>query len=259
VIIANTSLLNTDWYVRQVIRAPVRAYDEAKGPAIYRGGHWTKPTGPPMHMTMDEADKIPLAVDLSQPQLFKAGNIEATIQPRTLTKADIAVLRMIQDDNGRPVYFSRTSGGYGQELGLGPYLLTQGLARKVMKQIPTPGKDTVLVQGEGFVDVQRSADLWLKVFQAPKSIIAKDKWIDKPSVGIPALYISTGFLLSDLLHRDGKEQLANQVMATTRQVAQATRLSDLFGTEPELPVQRPADAPRAVPLPLTPGDTPQKK
>ncbi len=32
VVVANTSLLNTDWYVRQIIRRPVYEYDAAKGP-----------------------------------------------------------------------------------------------------------------------------------------------------------------------------------------------------------------------------------
>src|SRR3569832_1693159 len=150
---------------------------------------------------------------MREPQQFTAGKIEATIQPRTLTRADIFVLRMIKDNTGRPVYFSRTSGGYGQELGLGPYLLTQGLARKLLTNIPQQSKDTVLVQGEGFVDVKRTTDLWTQVYQAPKSIVAKDKWIDKPSIGIPALYISTGFLLSDLLQREGNAPLAGRVLA----------------------------------------------
>ena len=40
VVVANTSLLNTDWYGRQMLRRPVYDYDEAKGPAVYRGKHW---------------------------------------------------------------------------------------------------------------------------------------------------------------------------------------------------------------------------
>ena len=75
VIVANTSLLNTDWYTRQLIRAPVREYDPARGPAIYRNGNWKKPSGPPVNMTMDEADAIPLAYDMREPQQFTAGNI----------------------------------------------------------------------------------------------------------------------------------------------------------------------------------------
>src|SRR5436190_13343589 len=59
VIVANTSLANTDWYARQVVRRPIYEYDAAKGPAIYRGKTWVKPKTPPLAMTMDEADSIP--------------------------------------------------------------------------------------------------------------------------------------------------------------------------------------------------------
>ena len=59
VVVANTSLLNTDWYVRQLIRRPIYTYDKAKGPAIYRDENWPKPTTPPLHMTMDQADAVP--------------------------------------------------------------------------------------------------------------------------------------------------------------------------------------------------------
>jgi len=44
------------------------------------------------------------------------------------------------------MYFSRTSGDYGEEMGLGQYLLTQGLARKLMPRIPAaPSRDTVFL------------------------------------------------------------------------------------------------------------------
>ena len=254
VVVANTSLLNTDWYTRQLIRAPVRAYDAARGPAIYRNGSWKKPSGPPVNMTMEEADAIPLAYDLREPQQFVAGNIQATITPRTLTRADIFVLQMIKSNTGRPIYFSRTSGGYGsQELGLGPYLITQGLARKLVPDIPrADSRDTMLVPGEGFVDVPRSKVLWDSVFQAPKSIIRKADWVDRASVGIPALYVSTGFMLSEALRTLGTTADAQRVMTTAEGVARATRLSDLFAAVQQFP---PLDAqgdsrsaPTAVPL-----------
>src|SRR6185312_13394462 len=50
VVIANTSLLNTDWYVRQLIQRPVYPYDSLAGPAIYRGHTWPKPNGSPLHL-----------------------------------------------------------------------------------------------------------------------------------------------------------------------------------------------------------------
>jgi hypothetical protein len=135
VLIANTSLLNTDWYARQMVRRPVYEYDAAKGPAIYRGQQWRKPSGPPLKMTMQELDAIPLGVSLSDPQDFIKDDIRATITQPQLYRADLLVLYMIRDAYPeRPMYFSRTSGGYAQELGLQNHVLTQGLARKLTQQ-----------------------------------------------------------------------------------------------------------------------------
>jgi hypothetical protein len=56
------------------------------------------------------------------------------------------VLKMIAESfSERPIYFSRTSAGYGQELGLGNYLLTQGLASKVFVAPAAPSADTLLL------------------------------------------------------------------------------------------------------------------
>ena len=252
VVVANTSLLNTDWYTRQLIRAPVREYDAARGPAIYRDGSWKKPSGPPVNMTMEEADAIPLALDVREPQQFNAGNIQATITPRTLTRADIFVLRMIKDNTGRPIYFSRTSGGYGShELGLGAYLITQGLARKLVPDLPRgASRDTMLVPGEGFVDVQRTTALWDSVFQAPQSIIRKNDWVDRASVGIPALYVSTGFMLAEAQRNLGNNASAERVIATTERVARATRLDDLFQAVRDLPPLGTEGDSRSAPIPL---------
>ena len=55
VVVANTSLLNTDWYARQIIRRPVFEYDAAKGPAIYRGQHLDEADGSPLRMTTERS------------------------------------------------------------------------------------------------------------------------------------------------------------------------------------------------------------
>jgi hypothetical protein len=249
VLVANTSLLNTDWYTRQMIRRPVYDYDEAKGPATYRGKTWKKPTSPALKMTMEEADAVPLGQEVTQPQLFVAGNIKAVVQPRFLARADIFVLRLIQD-GVRSVYFSRTSGSYGQELGLGAYLLTQGLARKLMPDSVVASKDTVRVQGEGFVDVSRTADLW-KEFRAPASLVKKNDWVDRPSVGIPYLYVSTGVVLSEALGQKGDAGGAQAALERARAVAKATRLEDLFGPEaPPPPPVISGDSARKTTVPV---------
>ena len=263
VVVANTSLLNTDWYTRQIIRNPVRPYNAAAGPAIYRGKTWTQPSGPPVKMTMDQADSIPLAVQLPDSVPFEAGNIKTRIAPRLLTRADIFVLQMIKDNPGRPVYFSRTSGSYGRELGLEQYLLTQGLARKLLDHIPTMSRDTVMVPGEGYVDLQRSKALWEDVFLAPKAFEKKDGWPDKASVGIPALYVSTGFMLYDALQGAGDSQAAAKALADAKKVAQSTRIAEFFNFDASAvappSAEVPGDARPAVPLDVAPRDTPVKK
>ena len=71
---------------------------------------------------------------------------------------------------------------------MGQYLLMQGLARKLLPNPPTPGKDTVLLQGEGFVDVARTRELWYQDFLGPAAVIKRGMWVDKASVGIPYIY-----------------------------------------------------------------------
>jgi hypothetical protein len=255
VIVANTSLLNTDWYTRQLIRRPIHEYDAAAGPEIYRDREWAMPTRPALNLTFEEADAVPLYQQISQTSVFEKGNIRATINPRMLTRADLLVLQMIKDAYPeRPVYFSRTSGQYGAELGLWPYLVTQGLARKLVPDVPTPGGDTVLVQGEGWMDVARTRHLWSEVFEAPESIVERGDWVDRASVGIPYLYVVTGGLLAEALFRTGDTAAAQEVMTEAEAVADATRLESLFRQAvPELgPFPGGDTAPRAVPLPPQP-------
>jgi hypothetical protein len=228
VVIANTSLLNTDWYVRQIIRSPIRDYEPAKGPEIYKGRQWARPASPPLRLTLDEADAIPLAQENRDTVLFSVGKIRAVIRPRIFTKADYAVLLMIRDNPDRPIYFARTSGGYGHELGFGPYLVMQGLARKLLPEVPIPGRDTSLVPGEGWVDLPRSRALWDSVFLGPQALISKGGWPDRASVGIPALYVNTGLILAEALESAGEASAASTVMARTEGVARATRINEFF-------------------------------
>ncbi len=79
VTVAVTTYLDTDWFVRQMIRRPIETYDAAKGPAIYRGTTWKKPSGPPLKMTFAEADAIPEYIQINQPQIFKQNNITLSV------------------------------------------------------------------------------------------------------------------------------------------------------------------------------------
>lgn len=229
VTVACTCLLRTDWYIRQLIRRPVREYDAAKGPAIYRGREWKKPSGPPLHMTIEEVAAIPPAIELREPHIFRKGAIEATIQPQLLLNADIVVFRMIADAfPDRPIYFSRTSGRYAEQLGLGKYLVQQGLVRKLVPQAVTAGKDTIRVNG-GWLDVARSDSLWRDVYMGPEALMRRNGWVDRASLGIPYLYIATAGTLAEAEARTGHEEEAKEIADTARKIAKATGLEELLG------------------------------
>ena len=260
VVVANTSLLNTDWYTRQMLRRPTYDYDSLAGPAVYRGHVWQKPTRPVMSMTLAEADAVPLTYELAGPQVIRkpGTDLVATVDPKNLAhgileRADVFVLHLILDSNGRSVYLSSTSGNYGHELGVGQYLLTQGLARKILTAVPAATKDTVSLTGEGWVDLKRSLALW-DSFEAPAAFIRRGQWVDKPSVNIPALYVMSGYFLAEALGQAGEKAQADSVMRTAGEVAQASSLGDIFRPQmPQLQALPPAesgDIPRAaVPLP----------
>src|SRR4051812_157702 len=265
VVVANTSLLNTDWYTRQIIRRPIFTYDAAKGPAVYRNQQWAKPAGPPLKMTLDEADSVPPYWQIDKPMVFKAGchaepnaacDINAVIPPHLLQRADLFVLRMIQDSYpARPIYFSRTSGGYARELGLGEHVLTQGLAAKVFIAPKASTRDTMNVAGDGWMDVKRTTELWNNDFVGPKSVIRTNDWIDQPSVGIPYLYVATGLELSEALRSRGESAMANQVWTTAKQVAKAVHLERIIGDQPQGAEQSPlvpSESAEGVQLPVKP-------
>ena len=231
VVVANTSLLNTDWYTRQLIRRPVYDYDEANGPAVYKGRQWTKPVGSPLDMTFADADAIPLGMDIAENMVFEKGNITAHPKSRQLMRADFLVYRLLKDSYPtRPLYFSRTSGGYPYELGLEQYVLTQGMAKKVVDHIIVPGKDTILVPGEGYVDVPRSKALWDQ-FTATKSLAKRNGWVDDASVGIPDLYVISGLTFAEALARTGNIAASDSVFLEAKAVAKAMRREKAFGID----------------------------
>ncbi|HET9453504.1 MAG TPA: DUF2723 domain-containing protein [Gemmatimonadaceae bacterium] len=269
VVVANTSLLNTDWYTRQLIRRPVFEYDAAKGPKIYAGKQWAKPAGAPLNMTPTEADSVPAYMFINQPMQLAVGGLKVTLDPRrlqqdgqgngVLQRADVFVLKMIADSwPGRPVYFSRTSGGYARELGFGDHIITQGLASKVFVPPATPGRDTVYMQGDGWFDLARTKTLWNDVFKAPDALVRRGDWIDQPSVGIPYLYVATGLQLAEALAQNDPAA-ARQVLQKTRDVASAMRLqAAVAGADQLMPILT-GDSLAGKQLPVIPPAAPAQK
>src|SRR5947207_36204 len=237
VVVACLSLLNTDWYTRQLLRRPIYEYDSLRGPAVYRGKVWKKPSGPPLRLTIQEADAVPPAIALRTSQTFRkeGTDLVVNIPPRPfgdfagLERADILVLYMIRDGfPERPFFFSRTTGGYTEELGFAPYTVTTGLARKLVASPPKLGGGSFPIQGEGWFDVDRTRALWESAFKAPRSMARRDLWVDRPSAGIPFLYIRTGLILEAALTQLGNRDEAARIRAQVDGIARATQLEDVI-------------------------------
>ena len=103
VTVAVTSLLNTDWYPRGLVRRPIEAYDAARGPAVYRNRSWPLPAQPILTMSTAQLDAIPQYVEVHEPQLFQHGGIRAVVDPRRLEygvpiRSDLIVLELLQGE-----------------------------------------------------------------------------------------------------------------------------------------------------------------
>ncbi|HEY6089217.1 MAG TPA: DUF2723 domain-containing protein [Gemmatimonadaceae bacterium] len=239
VIVACLSLLNTDWYTRQLLRRPIYEYDSVHGPAIYRGKQWKKPTRPPLNLTMQQADAVPSVIELSSPQTFRkqGTDIAITIQPRPfgefagLERADLFVLYMIRDAYPeRPFYFGRTTGGYPEEMAFAPYTVTTGLARKLVPRTPTAANGIASLPGGEWFDLQITHALWESVFKGTRSLARRDLWVDRPSAGIPYLYLRTGLELSQALALAGQTNEAARIRAQVERIAHATQLEDVLAS-----------------------------
>ena len=135
----------------------------------------------------------------------------------------------------------------------------QGLARKLLPDVPTPSRDTLLVPGEGWVDLPRSLALWTQVFEGHTALEKKGGWPDRASVGIPALYVNTGLILSEALENLGDRAKAAEVMRKTEAVARATRIDEFFSfvnQRSAVPLPGGDSAPR---MPVPPSLPPGKK
>jgi hypothetical protein len=229
VTVAVTTYLDTDWFVRQMIRRPIETYDAAKGPAIYRGTMWKKPSGPPLKMTFAEADAIPEYIQINQPQIFKSGNITLNIDPGYLVRDELVLLRLIKDAfPERPIYMS-TGGGGRLSQPLQPYLLAQGFVQKLSANPITDTVATPRVLGLN-LDFARTKALWNDVYRAPDALIKEGDWIDRASFGIPYTYAFTGAVLSEAMKAKGDTKGADTVMNRVKAIVKAARIEGFPGT-----------------------------
>ena len=59
-------------------------------------------------------------------------------------------------------------------------------------------------------------------------MIRRGDWVDRPSMGIPLMYVSTAFMLSNVLSSRGETKEAERMRHTGVDMAEGTRTLDYF-------------------------------
>jgi hypothetical protein len=192
VTLANLSLMNTEWHLRQLSRRETPEFDPAGAAAIWRTRPVPpRPTTPALRLSIPEVDSLPEAMQVPANGGIVFDSLQIRFGQDVLLRQDLASIFLIRDNLGkRSVYFSWSDGGYpDQTLGLSAYLLSQGFVRKLMPRPVKPDSNLVLSSGLGYVDLPMTRTLLWDVYHW--STATRDRprgWVDQPSGSILQLY-----------------------------------------------------------------------
>jgi hypothetical protein len=190
--LANLSLMNTEWHLRQIARRETPPFDPARADKIWRSVPVPpRPTTPALKLTMAEVDSLPEAMQVTAHGGIAFDSLQIRFGSDVLLRQDIATIFMIRDNKGkRPIFFSWSDGGYpDQTLGLSQYLVSHGFVRKLMPTPVQPTESIVLSQGLGYVDVPLTRKLLWDVYHwRTATRLRPSGWVDPPSGSILQLY-----------------------------------------------------------------------
>ncbi|HEX9894140.1 MAG TPA: DUF2723 domain-containing protein [Gemmatimonadales bacterium] len=245
VILANLSLLNTEWHLKQVRRRKVDRFDPARAASVWReadttrtlplgsgpdsvsqSGPWRYPEEPALSLSEMELDSLPEIARSPEQRTIAANGVQIRLGEDYLQRSDIAVILLIRDNLGkRPIYFSWTTGPFpDQTLGLTPYLVSEGLARRLH---PGPVETTgsiVLSQGMGFVDRARTNKLlWDQYHWQSVARPRPRGWVDTPSVSILQIYAIVYGGMAETYRQLGDSTLAARADSVAQAVIQGLR------------------------------------
>jgi hypothetical protein len=209
--LANLSLMNTRWHLRQLRRRATPPFDPAAAAALWRprpaesgvpltgntGDEqkqltlWRQPTDPVFSLTEGQLDSLPEAMQVPATGGVAFDSLRIDFGSDVLMLQDLATIFLIRDNLGkRPIYFSWSDGGYpDQTLGLTRYLVTQGFVRKLMPRPVVQSDSIVLNPSLGYMDLPRTERLLWDVYHWPAAARARPRgWVDQPSGSILQLY-----------------------------------------------------------------------
>jgi len=247
-----TSYLNTNWYAKQIrdLTAPCpdgvsaeddptliicqRAYTAANTDAMYTADPEAARAQGKVPLVMDTAPRRPTRgvldleddiidrvagayVPLDQGRAFNLGPVQAVLPAGSLLLPwQQFALSMISTAMGdRPVYFA-SSGSAAASLGLGGYLVRQGLAYKLNPGpldptappegfVPMPASSPLNSVTGNWVDIPRTRTLVEEVFVHRSDLPNWDHWPDHSTLGIPNYYAWAYYALAQAAAIEGNE------------------------------------------------------
>jgi hypothetical protein len=232
-----TSLANLSWYLRQMNQRAVPPFDPRAAPAWYRSGSWPRPEQPWMSTVYrGTADTLPEFVVVDSPVTGRLGPIDVALDPAQLpvtgilTRVDLALLQLIKENLGhRPIYFAGTTASYPDQLGLGPYLVTQGMVRELRTSVVVPDSTVKLSRVQGrYIDVPRTTALGFEVYHRAEAARRRPQgWVDKPSQNILLPYILTFDTIAEVTRDSNPARSREALSLATAILANTTYQFDL--------------------------------
>jgi hypothetical protein len=232
VTLANLSLMNTEWHLRQLRRRETPEFDPAGAAALWRELKTPeRPTEPALSLPLEEIDSLPEAMRVPPEGGVAFDSLQLRFGQDVLLRQDLATIFLIRDNLGkRPIFFSWSDGGYpDQTFGLSPYLVSQGFVRKLMPAPVAPSDSVVLSPGLGYVDLPRTKRLLWDVYHWKTA--TKDRpvgWVDPPSGSILQLYSVVYGGSSETLAKAGDSTHAARADSVARKVSQELRQGGEF-------------------------------
>ncbi len=233
VTLANLSLMNTEWHLRQLRRRETPVFDPSKAAPLWRELKTpVHPKDPALTLPFEEIDSLPEAMRVPADGGVVFDSLQLRFGQDVLLRQDLATIFLVRDNIGgkRPIFFSWSDGGYpDQTFGLSPYLVSQGFVRKLMPRPVEPTDSIVLSPGLGYVDIHRSRQLMWDVYHWQTA--TRDRptgWVDPPSGSILQLYSVVYGGMSETFRKAGDSTLAARSDSVAREVSEELRQGSAF-------------------------------
>jgi hypothetical protein len=241
VTLANLSLMNTRWHLRQIARRDTPTFDPSEsiplwrsieqpgmalgdsGTSVLKGVNWPKPTNAVISLTQEElSDTVHLPdVALAPKGTVRIGQVDIRFGSQYLLLQDVMTAILIKDNLGeRPIYFAWSDGGYpDQTLGLAAYLQTEGFVRRLMPAPIQPSDSVVASPFLGYVNVNRTAELMWKAYHWKTATRERPPgWVDPPAGSILQRYAIVYGGMAPVLKEKGDSVLAARADSVAKAV-----------------------------------------